>query len=116
MFRIGEAPSVNLDNLGCSSLVPRALQARASWPGSPSRVWSIVPYPLRFPPAVSTLMAVARGVPPAPGREKKIGLLKEQNNRRLDAPWDDHLPSQGLAPCGLHPRIECPVCLAAGIE
>jgi hypothetical protein len=42
------------DNPGCSSLVPRALQARASWPGSPSRVWSIVPYPLRFPPAVST--------------------------------------------------------------
>jgi hypothetical protein len=62
------------------------------------------------------LMAVARGVPRAPGREKKMGLLKEQNNRRLDAPWDDQLPSHGLAPCGLHPRIECPVCLAAGIE
>jgi len=44
-------------------------------------------------------------------------LLKEQNNRRFDAPWDDHITIRmGVALCGLHPRIECPVCLAAGIE
>ena len=43
-------------------------------------------------------------------------LLKEQNNRRFDAPWDDHITIRmGVALC-VHPRIECPVCLAAGIE
>ena len=32
---------------------------------------------------------VVRGVPRPPGKEKKMGLLKEHNNRRLGAPWDD---------------------------
>jgi len=43
-------------------------------------------------------------------------LLKEQNNRRFDAPWDDHITIRMGWRCAAHPRIDCPVCLAAGIE
>jgi hypothetical protein len=53
--------------------------------GSPSRVVVYRSVPLRFPPAISTRLVLFEEFSVHQGR-KKMGLLKEQNNRRFAAP------------------------------
>ena len=71
----------------------------------PSRVVVFHSIP-RFPSAISTRWVLFEEFRVHQGREKKMGLLKEQNNRRFGAPWDDDVSlRKGWRRAALIPKL-----------